>query len=45
MTEAMNSAMMEFSVSTPYRMRITDGGMMMPSVPPAAMTPLASDLE
>ena len=36
---AMKSDATSVSVRIAYRMNITDGGIMMPSVPPAATTP------
>ena len=39
---AMNSSVIEVSVTSPYRISGIDGGMMMPSVPPAITTPSAN---
>ena len=39
---AMKSAPIDVSVMTPYRMSGIEGGMRMPSVPPAAVAPSAS---
>ena len=36
---AMNSSVIEVSVTSPYRISGIDGGMMMPSVPPAMIAP------
>ena len=41
---AMNRSPIEVSVMTPYRIIGTLGGMRIPSVPPAAVVPSASDL-
>ena len=42
MTPAMNSRPIDVSVAMPYRMKVTDGGMRMPSVPPAQIEPVAT---
>ncbi len=42
MTPAMNSRPIDVSVAMPYRMNVTDGGMRMPSVPPAQIEPVAT---
>ncbi len=39
MNPARYSLGTEVLVSSPYRMKLIDGGMRMPSVPPAAMVP------
>ncbi len=43
MTPARNSRPMEVSVAMPYTIIVTEGGMRMPSVPPAQMEPVATD--
>ena len=40
---AMNSLPMSCSVMMPYTASTVDGGSMAPSVPPAAITPVAND--
>ena len=42
MTPAMNSRPIEVSVAMPYRMKVIDGGMRIPSVPPAQIEPVAT---
>ncbi len=41
-TPARNSRPIEVSVAMPYRMNVIDGGMRMPSVPPAQIEPVAT---
>src|SRR3954470_23616892 len=41
-TPARNNRPIEVSVAIPYRMKVTDGGMRMPSVPPAHIEPVAT---
>ncbi len=43
MMPAMNNLPMSCSVMMPYTASTVDGGSMAPSVPPAAMTPVAKD--
>ena len=42
---AMNSRPIDCSEASPYRISVSDGGIRMPSVPPAAMSPAARPSE
>ena len=41
-TPARNSRPIEVSVAMPYRMKVIDGGIRIPSVPPAQIDPVAT---
>jgi hypothetical protein len=41
-TPARKSRPIDVSVAMPYRMNVIDGGIRMPSVPPAQMDPVAT---
>jgi hypothetical protein len=41
-TPARNRRPIEVSVAIPYRMNVMDGGIRMPSVPPAQIDPVAT---
>ena len=41
-TPARNKRPIEVSVAMPYRMKVIDGGIKIPSVPPAQIEPVAT---